>query len=363
MIYVDPTELRGNSRFPSVLFAVVKELPGLEMMTGADILITPHENEIPDLKDIPPHRKILQMHIDDGLLIQRKSGSDLLGSIRDLPEIEWRMQSWSMNPWLLVTGIHQGSKKQVVVDGKSKAKWRWESISGVLDAWQDRGGSVKHLRSDDDIAWWLVGRERKVHDWLVEPEKLVTKVHRQSLRKVEDNWYSTNRIFPVGIGLEMMASLAKYIVEVWERPPTLANAIALATSDDALKVHGWGKTSLQKVRDWFGITHSKGPLETGAESACWIYNLPIRSQAERRVFVVGNQIIDPGENVVYEVDITSLGDINNPMTLPDGTVVLPHEKTRRTNVRRTNDSTGRSGHNRRERDGKDDGSADIGTPF
>lgn len=325
MIYIDPTEARSDTRLPGSILAAAKELPGLETLTGADILITPHEEPLVVLKNIPPHRRALQYHVDAGLLIQRKSGSDLLSSIHDLPDIEWRMQEWSLNPWLLVTGLHQGTKGQVIVDGKSRSRWRWSSVSGVLDAWQDRGGSVKNLRGDLDITWWLNAREKKCLDWLIHPDKLVSrigKVSRQALRRIEDSWYTTNRAFPVGIGLEMMKGLARYIVDTWERPPTFANALALATSDEVVKVPLWGAVSLQKVRNWLGVTHSKTPVETGAESGCWLYNLPYREKTGRTVFIVGGQIIDVDNDKVYEVVMESLGTGKNPLNISESDKVL-----------------------------------------
>lgn len=359
MIYIDPTEARANTRLPGIVIAEARELPGLEAMTGADFLITPHdENVLIELKNIPPHRKALQYHVDDGLLIQRKSGSDLLSSIHDLPEIEWRMQEWSPNPWLLVTGLHQGTKGQTVVDGKSRYKWRWSSVSGVLDAWQDRGGSVKSLRGDKDITWWLHAREKKCLDWLITPEMLISKVSRQALRRIEDNWYSTNRAFPVGIGLEMMKKLAIYVVEKWDRPPTFANALALACSDECTKVPLWGPVSQQKVRNWLGVTHSRPPTETGAESGCWLYNLPYRDTPGRTVFVVGGQIIDVMNDQVYQVEVMELGDLDTPMVLPDGAVIL-----NRLEMEKNDNRPRRSRNNRSKRNRKNNSSVDPGTPF
>jgi len=317
MIYVDPTELRDNTKLPAALVSEATGLPGLEAMTGADILVTPHDDHpLIELKDILPHRKALQFHCDDGILIQRKSGGDFLSSIDDLTEIEWRMQEWSDNPWLLVTEIKRGKNGKVIAGGKYFRKWNFASISGVLDAWQDRGGSIKQLVSDQDIYSWIKSREHRCMTWLKEPEKKVSKggkrgkVSRQSLRRIQDTWCSTKWAFPMGIGRVMMESLARYIVSEWERPPTFANAIALACSDEVLKVDGWGKVSLNNVREWYGVTNSVSPVSTGAESGCWIYNLPARPTG-RKVFVVGDKIIDG--NIVYEIVTIPLGELGDDM--------------------------------------------------
>jgi len=321
MIYVDPTETRDNTRLPAALVSEAKDLPGLESMTGADILITPHDDHpLTELKDILPHHKSLQFHCNDGILIQRKSGQDLLGSIDDLVEIEWRMQEWSDNPWLLVTDVREGKNGRVVAGGRNFKKWNYASISGVLDAWQDRGGSVKQLKDDDKIYQWVKSRERRCMVWLEEPEKKVSKkskkrgkVSHQSLRRIQDTWCSTKWAFPAGIGRVMMESLARYIVNEWERPPTFANAIALACSDEVLKVDGWGKVSLNNAREWYGVTRSITPVKTGAQSGCWIYDLPIRVPAGRKVFVVGDKIIDG--DTVFEVVTEKLGGLGDAVDL------------------------------------------------
>lgn len=331
MIYVDPTELRDNTKLPAALVGEAKNLPGLEAMTGADILVTPHDDFIlTELKDILPHRKSLQYHCDDGILIQRKSGGDFLSSIDDLVEIEWRMQEWSDNPWLLVTEIKRGKNGRVVAGGRYFKKWNYASISGALDAWQDRGGSVKKLANDQDIYQWVKNRERRCMTWLQEPEKKVSKgggkkgkVSRQSLRRIQDTWCSTKWAFPAGIGRVMMESLARYIVEKWERPPTFANAIALACSDEVLKVNGWGKVSLNNVREWYGVTNSVSPVSTGAESGCWIYNLPARPTG-RKVFVVGDKIIDG--DTVFEVVTEPLGEIGGDIIDLTGRHIVKDDK-------------------------------------
>ena len=330
MIYVDPTELRDNTKLPAALVSEATSLPGLETMTGADILITPHDDHpLTELKDILPHRKSLQFHCDDGILIQRKSGGDFLSSIDDLTEIEWRMQEWSDNPWLLVTEIKQGKGGKVIAGGRYFKKWNFASISGALDAWQDRGGSVKQLEDDQDIYWWAKGRERRCISWLKEPEKNVSKggkkgkASRQSLRRIQDTWCSTKWAFPMGIGQVMMESLARYIVSEWERPPTFANAIALACSNEVLKVDGWGKVSLNNVQEWYGVTNSIPPTSTGTESGCWIYNLPTRPTG-RKVFVVDDKIIDG--NVVYEVVTEQIGGIGDVVDLTDCIMVKDERK-------------------------------------
>jgi len=198
MIYIDATEARDNTRLPYSLVKCSKPLTGLESLTGADILVTPHN--------------------DNELVSHRKS-----------------------------------------------------------------------------------------------------KVSRQALRRIQDNWAATGWAFPLGIGQVMRENLAKYVVEVWKRPPTLANAICLACSEEVLKVSGWGEVSMNNVQEWYGVNRTVPPNHIGAESGCWIYSLPLRDEPEKKVLIVGGHIIEGDK--VYEVVKEELGTIGEPVDL-DGKIVL-----------------------------------------
>ncbi len=111
MLYIDPSELRSNSKLkewtayiddyateadmPEVMRKMA-ELPGLEAKTGADVMNSPLD--VP----LPSTNTLLQMHIKAGAsLIQIKFGHDLISSIIDgrFKEAQARMVATGAMPW------------------------------------------------------------------------------------------------------------------------------------------------------------------------------------------------------------------------------------------------------------------------
>lgn len=323
MLYIDPSEASPQTALPQSTISIAQKVKGLESLTGADILVSPFSEPLPSsLRMIPPHKVLLRKHTQSGILVQRKSGGDFLSSIPDLSHIQARMTQWSPNPWLLITRVRQGKTGQVVVTGsRRRIRWNWHSVSGSMDSWQDRGGSVKVLQSDDDITEWLKSREAKCKEWLDEPIKSVPKPQRQQVTQAESNWYNTGKAWPEGIGQKMLQELARYIANKWKLPPTLANAIALATNEEALEVRLWGLHSLEKVRAWYGVTTSHTPVHLGAESACWMYNLmgiDLNKAKKVEVHISENLLIIDGK--VYQKEKHQLGTRENVNDI-DGKVI------------------------------------------
>ena len=90
-LYVDPSEMKNDSQFKKCKgIGELKpiSLPGLEEMTGADIIISP-----PNLPK-PSNKFLLKMHLEKGaLLVQLKFGFDLIASVVDgrLPHSQAKM--------------------------------------------------------------------------------------------------------------------------------------------------------------------------------------------------------------------------------------------------------------------------------
>lgn len=314
-IYHDPTEKRKGTAIEDEFFQVAVPLKGLERMTGADFLITPLNSPLKELTDRPSRIAMLKAHCEAGMLVQRKTGSDLLNSIVELPEFEARMQVWSPDPWLLVTDVHRGRTGGVSTKGRHKSKWTWNNVRGALDAWQDRGGCVAVLERGETITEWCVLRERRTKKWKEDKEVAhVPKDGRQRLVMLDESWYSTLRAWPKGIGRQMLAALARYISEMWERPPTLANAIALAASTEVTQIPGWGKGSRDKVREWYGVNESITPAYLGAKSGAWIYHrdtIDLAGKKRVEIFLGGDVYVQDGKVVVKKK--VSLGTMDNPM--------------------------------------------------
>src|SRR5512143_3765089 len=106
MLYYDPTEARDATRVPLQVIRSGLPLPGLETETGADFLLSPLS--APKMEAVRPESRAsltaLRKHCEAGLLIQRKSGLDLIGSLPALAAIQLRMAKYSRAPWLLIIG-------------------------------------------------------------------------------------------------------------------------------------------------------------------------------------------------------------------------------------------------------------------
>src|SRR3990167_4122819 len=184
-IYYDPTEGRVGSKLANIE-NIGKPLVGLERATAADLAIIADRYAIPN--DVLAHplaeevarlfitdlgtpeiakqtgapmpgvikvKKFYEAILLDGCLVQRKSGSDFLGSIPNLGRILEKMRVWTCRPWLLVTGvIEETPTRRVKVDGR-EFDWSYSSIMGTMTMWQERGGYVIHLSHDRTINEWL----------------------------------------------------------------------------------------------------------------------------------------------------------------------------------------------------------------
>ncbi len=263
MIYYDPTEARKRTRVPKSIFDISRPVAGLEQFTGADFLIDPYDDLLlPDeLKDIPPHQVALLQHCQNGVLIQRKSGRDLLNSIAELDTIQARMLEWSPQVWLAPVGVTHSGEKGVAVFGRKIKNWKWVSIQGAFNAWRLRGGSVaSEVRSDDDLTEFFKRIEFKVREYLRDDTKTVAKKgHNQEVKLIDRNWLNTLSAWPIGIGRQHLTAVAKFVVGKGHEP-SLINIARCIISGQAEQIKGWGKKRVADVREWWGVDHDK-PLD------------------------------------------------------------------------------------------------------
>ena len=177
MIVCDPTELRQGTK--SEVGGIAISMPGLEAATAADIGI--FENTVGE--NVVRHEKsedigrLLSSNIGDkeisdqlglpipiilgvkkfwietqrGMLIQRKSGSDLIGSIPEMSRILEKMMVWTRRPWLLTTGNFTSSPTGTVVVNGRRTDFSYSAYLGAIDAWQERGGYIVSLEKDSLI--------------------------------------------------------------------------------------------------------------------------------------------------------------------------------------------------------------------
>lgn len=246
-VYFDPTEAMEGTHIPSHFFDFALPLKGLEKLTGADFLITPLD------EPCPPIPAAIRKHCEVGDLVQRKSGNDMLQSLDKLGRIIERMLQWTDHPWLLESGISIGRGGNLKIDGRG-VSGLWNRVSGAEDAWHDKGGYVKRLPYDVLITGWVQLREKRLRHLLHNPEKHVSRPHRQSVSYEKENWVWSLGAFPKGVGVKTTQAIARYLSE-HDMPLTLSGVYQLICTGEMLKVPGVGKTTLRKMRDpkWWGI--------------------------------------------------------------------------------------------------------------
>jgi hypothetical protein len=258
-IYYDPTESRSGSRLPDSVISAGVELPGLEQYTGADILISPlSDPKMTVVSDSMPSQKMLRMHTAVGLLVQRKSGMDALGSIPDYSNILVKMLSWceTVPPWLVVVGDYkQGKDDCIMVEGRV-VQWRYNAFQGALENWQIHGGGISWLLRDSQLGPWVARWHDKVGALAKQPELVVSnKKPSQVLVASPDDkaWVTTLATFP-DIGLELANRIGAYC-------GTLADSLTFLSNPAHLKLKkgntsfpkGIGKSIFVSSHRWLGL--------------------------------------------------------------------------------------------------------------
>ena len=281
-IYADPTELRVNTRLPEAVVCQCVPLPGLEAVTGGDLLITTQRVAAPDgvaflqgmtLKGLElspgeaaakygwplPAALAAQSFATacrQGLIVQRKTGRDLASSIPNLTPILCKMLEWTARPWLLFVGTLRRNKTGSAIIDKSDTHFTYNAVQGALEAWQIRGGYVTLLNCDSLVAGWITR-------WLDKLRITNTQVvlapprgaHQVVIGPASDGsdkpWRATLMSFP-GMGAELSNRVA-------ENNPTLAGCLEWITCPDWLEGQsltrpaGIGIPSIRKWRRWLGL--------------------------------------------------------------------------------------------------------------
>lgn len=218
MIYYDPTEARDTSLLPQEIQVAGKPLQGLETLTGADLLLTRNQLEFNNISLHAPQpiANAFTAACRNGILIQRKSGLDLLSSLNKLNNIQLKMSQFGGEYWLVATGF-VAERGGVVVLDKRVTKWRYSTLMAKLATWQRRGGYL-YLLPDDD---YLVNFVATAEKWLTVPmEKVVAKRPLQQ-NLVPADWWERLTAVP-GFGLSKAKALAEWLPEEYR---TLAHAL------------------------------------------------------------------------------------------------------------------------------------------
>lgn len=292
-IYADPTETRARTRLPANVVKQAKKLPGLEALTGADLLIA--IDKVPDdVRDLakdewigtvltlawrgwtPPRiAKAAERPLPfvlktlrfikacrTGLLVQRKSGRDLSSSVPRLGEILVKMQRWSKMPWLLFVGsLHCNRRGNAVIDGKS-TNYSHNAVQGALESWQIRGGGWTALSRDALVLPWCVRWMDKLRR--LGKEKIAYKPPLQTVTGVEDD---EGRQIAILAGLKHIGNeKAKVLLDYYG---SLAGALeAVLDPGFVMSRHrpkGFGEVIVVENRRLFGLTDDYLKLRIVAE--------------------------------------------------------------------------------------------------
>lgn len=173
MIYMDSSEDRMGTRLSEYIREYAQPVAGLEAQTGADLLISPLEEPLPSNVNRPPGSLLLRKHVEAGMLVQRKSGGDMLNSIPKLGSILQRMQQWDTVCWLLVCGDYKPNHEELAIADGRTSGWSWASLQGALDSWVLRGGLIHQEPDDEHGGHWLHRWDMNIHklrkDAIVKP--------------------------------------------------------------------------------------------------------------------------------------------------------------------------------------------------
>jgi len=259
MIGIDPTESREGSRLPEAVQSCAVEIAGFEERTGADMLLTSERILLQDMRqDNALVRATLRKYLESGLLIQRKSGGDFVNSIPDLADIHRRMREWASPERcvLLITDLEFDRNGYAIAGGRSTG-WTLESIRGKLRWWCVRGGWYDILTDDDQIGGWLTAMSEILSKCAENPSVTTAPEHPlQKLSSEPDNWVTTGSLFPRGVGRKKREALARQIdpeCDAIESPPSLGQVLLYTTSGRLKQAQGWGRTLLDRMREYCGI--------------------------------------------------------------------------------------------------------------
>jgi hypothetical protein len=247
----DPTESRIRTRLPQEVIKAGRVLVGLEEVTGADLLVTRVKNfNIAAVSETMPAP--LKTHFRNacnaGVLIQRKSGRDLLSSFHKLNETYIRMRDWCEAPILLSTGVIGHRNGKVTIDG-DLTKVNYSSMVAKLLFWQWRGGYFIPLVRDSDIIMFVGKMESR---WLHHSdERWVMKERPPVQTLLPAGWWERIGVLP-GFREAKSRDLAEY-----PGVECMADALVYLSNDKNYvrtnHPRGVGPADFRNIREWLGL--------------------------------------------------------------------------------------------------------------
>lgn len=250
MIYIDPSEMRGNSKLSRRVIKEGQPLIGLETATGADLLIS----SFPRLGDNvlnPPSSFLLKKAVKGGFLVQRKSDNDLVHSIQTpgLSHILARMLCHEgAYCWLMAVGEFKKTPNNKLSINGYETGFHYNTYRGALNAWQIGGGEIQVCETEEDAADWILWWNEKTSK--IDADKEVRPRHDRSHLKIDPRpWRSVLEEFPE-VGPAMSSAIADYCGD-------LKSSLQWMSLLDSLGLYGVGVRTKQIWREFMGLAENE----------------------------------------------------------------------------------------------------------
>jgi ERCC4-type nuclease len=202
---------------------------------------------------------------DDGALIciERKTPTDLLGSIRDNRLFAQCAGMRGKTKWsyLVVTGVLRATRDGKVVADERITGWPWDSVSGALLTVQELGVGIVHTDTEQgyEAAVLRLARRKRGEEYIIEPkmdsrtmshaEQVLTSLPGVGWQRAQDmlrvfdgracealawlTWMGTFGDGPAGVGNGTKSSVRK--------------ALGLVEGEE---LYCWDKTAWKYYEDW-----------------------------------------------------------------------------------------------------------------
>jgi len=251
-IFVEPDELRSNSRFPSDL--EIEKCEGLEELTGADFVLSASPiNPIDDP----------EWHIENrSYFVQRKSGFDVV-NFDHLWNGLARMKKLGVaqsKAILLFIGVPDNYEGSLSINEgvMSNVSYRTFKKLGLL--WGDRGGFYDEIAHEDLLGHWIEAAFSAMEEDMDRVKYIYPNNHKRFQQVEEVAPEDTRAILCAlpGIGPTLAQNIADYMDQNGYGPAILSALMCLTLVDDknkmVHKIPGFGAKSSAKLRYLMGLS-------------------------------------------------------------------------------------------------------------